>query len=109
MWRNSAGLSFFSVMSVLSFDDDFAGHSRPIVIGATQRVAAPPRHEIDILLLTGLDENLGPISVHGRWIANLRLLEKVGRGELVRLLAVILQMETIRRPRTEGQAVGLKP
>src|SRR5262245_30990104 len=109
MWRNSAGLSFVSVMTVLSFDDDFAGHPCPIVVGAAEWVPAPTRHEKHVLLLTGLHENLGAIGIHGSWIANLRTLEKPRRRELVRLLAVILQMETIRHPRTEGQAVRLEP
>src|SRR5215475_2858175 len=108
MCRNSAGLSLFSVMTVLSFDNDFAGHPRPIVIGATQWVAALTRHEEDILLLTGLDENFRAIGVHGRRIANLRALEKPRRRELMILLAVILQMETIRRPGTERQSVRLE-
>src|SRR5215831_1624710 len=108
MCRNSAGLSFFSVMAVLSFHDYFAGHPRPIVIRAAQRVAALTRYEEDILLLAGLDENFRTVRVHGRRIANLRALEKPGRRELVILLAVILQMETIRRPGTERQAVRLE-
>src|SRR5262245_19560227 len=109
MCRNSAGLSFFSVMTVLSFDNDFAGHPRPIVIGARQRVAPPARHEKDVLLLAGLDENLRAISVQCCWIADLSALEEPRRGELVRLLAAILQLETIRHSRPEGQAVGLEP
>src|SRR5262245_36065250 len=109
MWRKSAGLSFVSVMTVHSCDDDFAGHPCPIVVGAAEWVPAPTRHEKHVLLLTGLHENLGAIGIHGSWIANLRTLEKPRRRELVRLLAVILQMETIRHPRTEGQAVWLEP
>src|SRR5438876_1097770 len=75
------------------FDDDLAGHAGPIVVGASERKTPGLFwHKGEILGLAGLNHDLGLVGVERRIGAGLDRTEKFGRGEFVRLLAVVFEV-----------------
>src|SRR5580692_4660434 len=90
-------------------DGDVAEHSSPIVVRAGELVGAGLlRDEIQILLLTGLDDDLGQIRVDDFWVSNADRLKELGRGELVRLLALIGDMQAVDDALVEAKARWLE-
>src|SRR5262245_14338442 len=90
-------------------DGDLSGHARPVVVGARQGIAADlTRDEVEVLLLAGLDHELGPLRVQHRGVSELHALEEGGRRELVKLLAAVLELEPVRDVDSKRQIVRLE-
>src|SRR5215471_4081069 len=79
-----------------SLNDHHTCHSHPAVVGAVERVTASLlRYEVDVLLLARLEHELGSLRVQHLGVLQLDSLEKGGCGELVHVLAAILNVQPI--------------
>src|ERR1051326_2421051 len=91
------------------FDLGPAGHPGPVVVGTAQfETAGPFRHEVEILRLTRLHHDLGPVGVERLRVAHRNCLEKVWRRELVRFLSSVLDVEAIGDAAPEGELLWVK-
>ncbi len=65
--------------------------------------------EIKILVLAGLHDDLGLVGVERLCVADFNRLEKIGRGELVRFLALVVDMQAVGGTLMEtSRLAGLK-
>src|SRR5215467_7631225 len=85
-------------------DEDLARHACPVMIGAVERkLAGLLGDEVEILLFAGLDDELRAVRTQSFGIDDLYHLQESGGGELVQLLAAILDVQAIGRPDAKGQ------
>jgi len=59
-------------------------------------------------LLVGLEDDLRLLTVQGLGVAELNLLEEIGRSQLVQLAAVVFQVQPVGDVATKDQVVRLK-
>jgi hypothetical protein len=79
------------------------------VVGAPDIVVTGPQgYEVKVLLLVGLEHDLGVLTVQDLGIAQLYGFEEIGGGQFVQLAAVVLNVQPVSDIAAKEQVFGLK-
>ena len=79
------------------------------MVGAPHIVVTGPQgYEVKVLLLVGLEHNLGVLTVQGVGIVQLYGFEEIGGGQFVQLAAVVFDVQPVGGIATKEQVVRLK-